>query len=76
MESELQKRLVQYELVGERLFRKYGMSFDDFKRNRVVEKEGYSFQAESDFWDWEMALDAIETVQEMLNGLKGAGGDC
>ena len=45
------------------------MSFDDFKRNRIVEKEGYSFQVESDFWDWEMALDGMETVLEMLDTL-------
>jgi hypothetical protein len=51
------------------------MSFDDFKRNRIVEKESYSFQVESDFWDWEMALDGIETVQSMLNTLREPASD-
>mgnify|MGYP001123978155 CR=1 FL=1 len=75
VENELRRRLIRYELVDKQLARKYGMNFDDFKRNRIVEKEGYSFQAESDFWDWEMARDGIETVQDMLNSLKGTAGD-
>ncbi len=74
-ESELLRRLARYELVDKRLARKYGASFEGFKKNRMVEKEGYSFQVESDFWDWEMARDGIETVQDMLNSLKGTASD-
>ena len=32
---------------------------------------GYSFEVESDFWEWEMARDGIATVQGMFNELKG-----
>ena len=71
VENELLRRLARYELVDRRLSRKYGMSLGEFKENRVVEKEGYSFQVESDFWDWEMALDGIGTVQAMFKALKG-----
>jgi hypothetical protein len=39
-----------------------------------VEQEGYSFEVESDFWDWELTLDGIATVQEMLAALKGPNG--
>jgi len=35
---------------------------------------GLSFEVESDFWDWEMALDGIETVETMLAELRGNGG--
>ena len=31
-------------------------------------------EVESDFWDWEMALDGIVTVETMLAELKGNGG--
>lgn len=75
VENELLRRLIRYELVDRRLSQKYGMSFDEFKENRIVEQEGYSFQVESDFWDWEMALDGIETVQDMLQTLKGTARD-
>jgi len=75
VENELRRRLARYELVDRQLTRKYGLSFNDFRMNKVVEQKGYSFEAESDFWDWELALDGIATVQEMLSSLKGSNGD-
>jgi hypothetical protein len=51
------------------------MSFEEFKKNRVVVREGYSFEVESDFWDWEMALDSIKTARQLLNSLKAPPSD-
>jgi len=75
VESELTRRLIRYQLVDRQLSRKYGMSFHEFEENRIVEKEGYSFEVESDFWDWEMAWDGMETVQNMIETLKEAAHD-
>jgi len=46
------------------------VTFTGFREREVVKEHDYSFEVESDFWDWEMALDGIETVQEMLADLK------
>lgn len=46
------------------------MNFDEFKKNKIVQKNKYSFEAESDFWDWKMALDGIETIDRKLKVLK------
>ncbi len=70
LENELIRRLNRYQLTERTLRRKYGMSFPEFKARRIVEQQGYSFEIESDFWDWEMALDGIETVEAMLAELK------
>ena len=75
MESEIQRRLARYELVDKQLARKYGRTFDDFRNERVIEQKGYSFEVESDFWDWEMAKDGIATVQGMLTDLRGMASD-
>ena len=69
--NELIRRLNRYKLITKHFERKYGMTFDEFKKRKVVKERGYSFEVESDFWDWEMALDGIETIQEMLADLKG-----
>ena len=63
VENELLRRLIRYELLDKQMSQKYGMGFQEFKENRIVEKKGYSFEVESDFWDWEMALDGIEAIQ-------------
>ncbi len=73
LENELIRRLNRYQLTDRSLSRKYGMSFSNFKARRMVEERGYSYEVESDFWDWEMALDGIETVKTMLAELKGNG---
>ncbi|MBN1888711.1 MAG: hypothetical protein JW850_12010 [Thermoflexales bacterium] len=70
LENELTRRLNRYQLTDRSLSRKYGMPFSEFKDRRVVERHDYSFDVESDFWDWEMALDGIETVESMLAELK------
>jgi len=68
--NEWIRRLNRYELINRRLERKYGMIFADFRDREIVKERDYSFEVESDFWNWEMALDGIETVQEMLSDLK------
>jgi hypothetical protein len=70
MTNELIRRLNRYELINRHFEQKYGMTFADFRKRDVVKEQDYSFEVESDFWDWEMALDGIETVQEMLGDLK------
>jgi len=76
LENELIRRLNRYQFTERTLSRKYGMSFAEFKAQRVVERQGYSFEVESDSWDWEMALDGIETVETILAELKGNGRAC
>ncbi len=73
LENEMIRRLNRYQLTDKVLRRKYGMPFSEFKTRRVVEEHGYSFEAESDFWDWEMALDGIETVESMLAEVRSIG---
>ncbi len=70
LENEMIRRLNRYQLTDRTLRRKYEMSFAEFKERRVVEEQGYSFDVESDFWNWEMALDGIETVETMLTSLR------
>ena len=69
--NELIRRLNRYELINRRLEQKYDMAFANFRGREIVKERNYSFEVESDFWNWEMARGGIETVQEMLSDLKG-----
>jgi hypothetical protein len=73
LENEMIRRLNRYQLTDRTLHCKYGMSFPEFKARRMVKEHGYSFEVESDFWDWEMALDGIETLEAMLTDLREIG---
>lgn len=70
IEKELIRRLTHYQYIDRHMQKKYGMSFIEFRDTRVVEQKGYSFEVESDFWEWEMARDGIQTIEMKLKELR------
>ncbi len=67
--NELRKRLAEYKLMDKMFHERYKMDFEEFKRKRVVEDSGYSFDVEEDYCDWELALDGIKTIAAELKKL-------
>lgn len=67
--NEIRRRLNRYELIDRRLRHKYGMCFEEFQNRGVVEEQGYSFEIESDYCDWEMAVTGLVTLREQLAAL-------
>ncbi len=72
VENELRRRLARYELTDRLFQKKYGMTLDEFEKNEMVKKLGYSFEVESDYHDWDMAIDGIETLRRDLEELRGS----
>ena len=48
MADEIRRRMDRYELVDRHFRHKYGMRLEEFRDRRVIEKQGYSFEGESD----------------------------
>jgi hypothetical protein len=67
--NELRRRLAEYKLMDKMFHDRYKMDFEDFKRKRVVEESGYSFQVEEDYCDWELAIDGIKTINAQFHKL-------
>ena len=67
--NELKRQSLEYMLIEKKLAKKYGMSFDEFKRNEIVKKENYSFEVEEDYCDWELAIDGIATVKKEIQNI-------
>jgi len=72
VENELKRRLARYELTDHLFREKYGMSFEEFEKNQMVKKLGYSFDVESDYHDWDMAIDGIETLRRDLEEIRSS----
>jgi hypothetical protein len=70
VEEALVRRLHHYQYVDRQMQRKYGITFDEFTDRRIVDQRGNSFEAESDFWEWELAVDGIHTMERRLNELR------
>ncbi len=70
LENETRRRLAAYELTDRMFQRKYGMTLAEFEAAGIVEKQGYSFQVESDHQDWDQAVDGITTLRDVLRRIQ------
>ena len=68
--NELRRKLSEYILIDEMMRKKYGMGFEEFKAKNIVKEKGYSFEVESDYCDWELAIDGIKTIKEKIEKLE------
>ncbi len=73
IESEYRRRLARYQHTVHMLEQKYGMAFDQFEAQHMVEQRGYSWEVESDAQEWEMALDGIVSLEGQLAKLLETG---
>ena len=67
--NELKRQSLEYMLIEKKLAKKYGMSFEEFKRSEVVKKKNYSFEVEEDYCDWELAIDGIATIKKEIQNI-------
>jgi hypothetical protein len=68
--NETRRRLIEYELMDRNLAKKYGMSFEEFREKKMIEKLGYTWEVEKDYQNWEIARDGIETMEEMIDKVR------
>jgi hypothetical protein len=46
------------------------MTLDEFEKSEMVKELGYSFEVESDYHDWDMALDGIKMLRRDLEEIR------
>lgn len=69
LKEEYTRRLAQYRRVVYLLEQKYGIRFENFVSQRVVQRENFSWHVESDAVDWETAVSGIKTMERKLKAL-------
>ena len=68
--NELRRKPSEYILIDETMRKKYGMNFEEFRDKNIVKEKNYSFEVESDYCDWELAIDGIKTIKEKIEKLE------
>jgi len=66
---ELRRRLAEYQMMNQYFCRKYNLDFPSFQE-KMKRQPDYSFEVESDFCDWEMAIDGIESMKKKIASLE------
>lgn len=72
LRSEYLRRLSRYRHVDRLMADKYEMGFHEFIDRRVTQREGYSWEVESDAMRWETAISGISTLERKLKELQKA----
>jgi coenzyme F420-reducing hydrogenase delta subunit len=67
--SEYRRRLAHYQNIDTLLNKKYKMRYNEFVKDEVVKREGFSWEVESDAMEWEKAIDGIKTYQKKIKEL-------
>jgi len=70
LEAEYLRRLARYRRTDRTLSEKYGKTFEEFVSSRVVQREGYTWDVETDAMDWETAIGGIKTLTAKLRELR------
>lgn len=65
----LKRKLAEFQLINYRLQKKYGMTFEEFEKRNIVKEKGFSYEVESDYHEWDAAIDAIKTLKNYLEEL-------
>jgi len=71
LEGEYMRRMIEYLRTDRTLAQKYGMTFEEFMAQRVVQQRGYTWEVEKDAMDWALATDGIKTTEGRLRELRG-----
>jgi len=72
LKTEYLRSFAKYRHTDLLLSRKYGMSFDEFIKQRVVRQKEYSWDSESDAMIWETSVSGMKTMERYLGELQEA----
>jgi len=66
--EKAQKNLIKYQSQARQFHEKYAVSFDAFRKKMLAAK--LDSKSEQDYFDWELAVTAIEDMQDEIKKLK------
>lgn len=69
LREDIKRKLVEFQLIDNRFQKKYGVTLDEFEKRNIIKEKGFSFEVESDYHEWDSAVDAIKTLKAKIEDL-------
>jgi len=69
LREDIKRKLAEFQLIDNRFQKKYGMTLDEFEKRNMIKEKGFSFEVESDYHEWDSAVDAIKTLKVKIEDL-------
>lgn len=67
--EDIARKLAGFQLIDNRFRKKYGMTLEEFEERNIVRVKGLSFEVESDYHEWDSAVDEIKALIPAINDL-------
>jgi hypothetical protein len=69
LREDIKRKLAEFQLIDNRFQKKCGMNLDEFEKRNIIKEKGFSFEVESDYHEWDSAVDAIKTLKAKIKDL-------
>lgn len=69
LSEDIKRKLTGFHLIDNRFQKKYGMTLYEFEKREIIKEKGFSFEVESDYHEWDSAIDAIKTLKVKIEDL-------
>jgi len=69
LREDIKRKLTEFQLIDNRFRKKYGMTLDEFEKKNIIKEKGFPFDVESDYHEWDSAVDAIKTLKVKIEDL-------
>lgn len=67
--EDFKRKLAEYQLIEKRFIKKYGMTLDEFEKKNIIKEKEFSYEVETDYHEWDSAVDAIKTIHSYIKEL-------
>ena len=65
----LERKLTEFQIIDNRFKKKYGMTLEEFEIKNIIKEKGFSFEVESDYHEWDSAIDAIIALRSKMEDI-------
>jgi hypothetical protein len=69
LKEDLKRKLIEFQLIDKLFQKKYEMTLDEFEKRNIIKEKEFSFEVESDYHEWDSAVDAIKTLKAKIKDL-------
>ena len=66
-------KLLELNQIVRKLEEKYGVSFNDFDKQNLLDRLGHTWDIEEDYYEWDRVVTESHKLEETLRGIYSSG---
>ncbi|MBU0701571.1 hypothetical protein KKE26_09835 [bacterium] len=70
LKKDILVKLSELNQVVQRLEEKYGVNFEDFDKQNLLDQLGHTWDVEEDYYEWDRVVTELHKLEEILRGVE------